>query len=165
MPLRLGKISLEFAALGIGLAVFLFGALQAGFIETLGFERDTRAFHTFVSTRSGGFGVGLKYFYLREGQVAFVDYDAEVRQGSLRLGLMKLGKGIGKGPHFVEQVNESGSGRASFEIPESGLYKFYFNGSVLGGDSGGYDVTYQVRWGLSADAADAQAAKGPEDRG
>ncbi len=165
MPLRLGKISLEFAALGFGLGIFLFGALQAGVIETLGFERDTRAFHTFVSTRGGGFGFGLKYFYLREGQVAFVDYDAEVRQGSLRLGLMKLGKGIGKGPHFVEQVNESGSGRASFEIPESGLYKFYFNGSVLGGDSGGYDVTYQVRWGLSADAADAQAAKGPEDRG
>ena len=150
MALKPGKLSLELIALGLAGGFFLFGAVQGGLIETLGFERDSKSFHTFVSTKGGGFGLGLKYFYLREGQVAFVDYDAEVRRGSLRLGLHKMGAPVGQGPHFVHQVARSGSGRAEFAIPESGLYKFTFDGSVLDGETGGavYDVSYEIRWGV-----------------
>ncbi len=168
MSIKAGKLSLELIALGLAGGVFLFGAVQGGLIETLGFERDSKAFHSFVSTRGGGFGLGLKYFYLREGQVAFVDYDAEVRQGSLRLGLHKMGAPIGKGPHFVHQVARSGNGRAEFAIPESGIYKFYFDGSVLGGDSGGsaaYDVSYEILWGVSGAPSGTATAAYPSDQG
>ena len=168
MSIKAGKLSLELIALGAAGAFFLFGAIQGGLIETLGFERDTKRFHTFVSTKSGGFGLGLKYFYLREGQVAFVDYDAEVRQGSLRLGLHKMGAPIGKGPHFVHQVAQSGSGRAEFAIPESGIYKFYFNGSVLGddtSDSAVYDVSYEILWGVRGAPSGTATAAYPSDQG
>ncbi len=168
MAIKPAKLSLELLALGLAGGFFLFGAVQGGLIETLGFERDNKTFHTFVSTRGNGFGLGLKYFYLREGQVAFVDYDAEVRQGSLRLGLHKLGAPIGQGPHFVHKVERSGSGRAEFVIPESGIYKFYFDGSVLGGEPTGsavYDVSYEILWGVRGDPSGTATAAYPSDQG
>ena len=165
MKLKAGRLSLELIALGLAGAVFLFGAIQAGLIETLGFERDTKAYHTFVSTKGQGYGLGLKYFYLREGQVAFIDYDAEVRRGSLRLGLMRISAPIGKGPHLVHQISQSGSGSVEFTVSESGLYKFYFRGSVLGGEGAVYDVTYEVLWGLRGAPSGTATAAYPSGQG
>ena len=63
---------------------------------------------------------------------------------------------------------QSGRGRAEFAIPESGLYKFYFNGSVLGddtSDSAVYDVSYEILWGVRGAPSGTATAAYPSDQG
>ena len=124
------------------------GAYFAGLIQTLGYEQRHVTYSGLASgTKSGG-GFGLKHMLLFEGQTVFADYDAEVREGSLRIGILETFGPIGKKPHFVESVTESGSGQVAFDIPKTGIYSVYFEGSVLGnGQGAGYDVSYSVHWG------------------
>ena len=149
MELRLGgRIGGPAALLVAAALVVAGGAYFAGLIQTLGYERHHVTFSGFASgTKSGG-GFGLKHMVFFEGQTFFADYDAEVREGSLRIGILETFGPIGDKPHFVESVAESGSGEVAFAIPKTGIYSVYFDGSVLGdGQSGGYDISYAVRWG------------------
>lgn len=149
MELRLGgRIGGPAALLVAAALVVAGGAYFAGVIQTLGYERHHVTFSGFASgTKSGG-GFGLKHMVFFEGQTFFADYDAEVREGSLRIGILETFGPIGDKPHFVESVAESGSGEVAFAIPKTGIYSVYFDGSVLGdGQSDGYDISYAVRWG------------------
>ena len=159
MEIKSGKLTLEAAAAIICGAFFLVGAQQAGFIETLGYEQRSKTYQRMIGS-SDGFGLGLKTYYLREGQVAFVDYTADVRTGGLRIGLIKS-PGISRSdPHFTHKVGHSASGQVTFSVPASGLYRFYFDGTVLGGDptTSGYDLSYQVRWGVRPGPAKSDPA-------
>jgi len=120
----------------------------AGLMQTLGHENRHVTFTPpAFSTKSGG-GFGLKHMLFFKGQTFFADYRAEIREGSLRIGILETFGEIGKKPHFVERIAQSGAGRVTYVIPETGLYTIYFNGSVLGGRRGaGYDVSYSVSWG------------------
>lgn len=137
------------AALAIALLFFFTGlAYLAGVLETLGYEERHVSFSGLASgTKSGG-GFGLKRMLFFEGQTFFAAYEAEVREGSLRIGILDTFGPIGNKPHFVEAITETSSGEATYRIPKTGLYSIYFDGSVLGNSaSGGYDVTYSIRWG------------------
>ena len=124
------------------------GAYLLGLIETIGYERHSITFSGAASgTKSGG-GFGLKYMLFFRGQTFFADYDAEIREGALRIGVIEL-SGTSEGrAHFVESITGSGPGEVIYTIPETGLYSIYFDGSVLGNrPNGRYDLTYSIRWG------------------
>ena len=149
MELRLGgRVGGPIALLLAAAIVVAGGAYFAGVIQTLGYERRHVTFSGFASgTKSGG-GFGLKHMLFFEGQTFFAEYDADVREGSLRIGILETFGPIGDKPHFVESVSETSSGAVAFAIPKTGIYSIYFDGSVLGGgQSGRYDVSYAVRWG------------------
>ncbi|MEM7223802.1 MAG: hypothetical protein AAF495_12525 [Pseudomonadota bacterium] len=120
----------------------------AGLINTLGYEQRHVTYSGFASSGGSGGGLGLKHMVFFEGQEVFVVYDATVRKGALRIGLLETFGEIGKKPHFVKSLKESGSGEIVFKVPKTSLYSVYFDGSVLGdGQGGGYDIDYNVRWG------------------
>ena len=131
-------------ALVIGcVLVFMATGYVIGLFQTLGYEKRTVTFSGYASgTRAGG-GFGLKHMLFFEGQTYFAEYDTEIREGSLRIGILKTLGGPGA-PHHVEAITRSGSGEVNYVIPKTGIYSVYFDGSPLGD---GYDVTYSVRWG------------------
>ena len=131
-------------ALFIGcVLVFVATGYGIGLFQTLGYENRTIKFSGFgSSTRTGG-GFGLKKMLFFEGQTYFVAYDAEIREGTLRLGILKT-LGGKDAPHHVEVVSADGSGETTYRIPETGMYSIYFTGSPSGN---GYDLSYSVRWG------------------
>ena len=149
MELRLGsRVGGPVALLAAAALVVAGGAYFAGLIQTLGYERRHVTFSGFASGTESGGGFGLKHMLFFEGQTFFAEYDAEVREGSLRIGILETFGPIGDKPHFVKSVSETSSGEIAFAIPKTGIYSIYFDGSVLGGgQSGGYDVSYVVRWG------------------
>ncbi len=149
MEVRFGK-SLG-GPLVLVVVVVLFGAGVAyatGLIQTLGYESRHVTFHGLASGTSSGGGFGLKDMLFFEGQTFFADYEAEVNEGSFRIGILDTFGPIGDKPHFVESIDGSGSGEVTYVIPKTGIYSLYFEGSVLGAaQGGGYDVAYNVRWG------------------
>ena len=119
-------------------------AYAAGLITTLGYEKVSKAYHGYgAGSRSGG-GVGLKHMYFFEGQIFFARYDAEIREGSLRIGILETFGELGDKPHFVKEVQVGGQGEVTYRIPKSGFYSIYFDGSPSGN---GYDISYEMRWG------------------
>ena len=137
-------------ALLIGAVLFFFGALYfGGVINVLGYEHRSVTFSGFASGTKAGGGFGLKDMLFFKGQTFYADYDVTIREGSFRISVFDLFAPIGEKPHFGERVTESGSGEATYVIPETGIYTMIFEGSVLGGKKGaGYDVTYDVTWGV-----------------
>ena len=127
---------------GCGL-VFAGTGYAVGLIQTLGYEHRTITFSGFASGTSSGGGFGLKHMLFFKGQTFFADYDAEIREGTLRVGILKTLGGQGS-PHFVDVVSSSGKGETTYPIPETGIYTVFFNGSPSGR---GYDLSYTVRWG------------------
>ena len=90
MELRLGRrVGGPVALLLTAAVVVAGGAYFAGVIQTLGYEQRHVTFSGFASgTKSGG-GFGLKHMLFFEGQTFFADYDADVREGSLRIGILE----------------------------------------------------------------------------
>jgi hypothetical protein len=120
----------------------------AGLIQTLGYESRRVTFGGVATGSSSGGGFGLKHTLFFEGQTFFADYAAEVRKGSLRIGILETFGAIGGKPHFVRSIKKSGRGEVTYRIPKTSIYSIYFEGSVLGKAQGsGHDVTYSVRWG------------------
>ena len=137
-------------ALFTGIAVLcVVAAFLLGLIQTIGYENRTVTFSGVASgTKSGG-GFGMKYMLFFQGQTFFTEYKTEVREGALRVGIIKLGGSSDSRPHFAESITESGSGEVAYRIPETGVYSIYFDGTVLGDNpTGRYDVSYSVRWGV-----------------
>ncbi len=143
-----GRISGPVAILALIGLLLTGAAYAAGFINTLGYESRHATFSGFASGTRSGTSVGLKHMLFFEGQTFYAAYDAEVRQGSLRIGILETFGPIGDKPHFVESVTGNSRGEVVYRIPKTSVYSIYFEGSVLGGDTGrGYDVSYTVRWG------------------
>ena len=137
-------VLLLLTALGV-----LVAAYAAGLITTLGYESRRVTYGGGVSSGGAGGGFGLKKMLFFKGQTFYADYDATVRKGSLRIGVMEAFGQIGKKPHYVKSIKASGKGMVTYRIPKTSMYSIYFDGSVIGkGNAGGYDVTYSVRWGV-----------------
>lgn len=150
MELTLGRRVGGPAAAVVVVALVCVGvAYFAGLIQTLGYEQRHVTFSGFASGTSAGGGLGLKDMLFFEGQTVFVDYEVEIREGSLRIGVLDTFGPIGDKPHFVESIAKSGSGEVAYAIPKTGIYSIYFDGSVLGNGQGrGYDLSYSVTWGV-----------------
>lgn len=131
------------ALIGACALVFVATGYAIGLFQTLGYEKHSITFSGFASGTSSGGGFGLKTMLFFKGQTAFVDYDVEIREGAFRLVIDKYLGGMDS-PRHTEEITASGSGEATFLIPETGVYAFRFNGSPRGN---GYDLTYSVRWG------------------
>lgn len=63
--------------------VFVATGYAIGLFQTLGYESKTIKFGGFASSTSSGGGFGLKHMLFFEGQTVFVNYEAEIREGTL----------------------------------------------------------------------------------
>lgn len=143
-----GAAAKGFGAIVVLLALWV-AAYMGGLAPWLGFEQRTvqsvgvgPVAH--VGGLGGGLGIGLDSFVFLEGQELFVDYDVEIRSGSLGVRLLDWGSF----EHvWRTRIAESATGRVSFRIPRTGLYELTIEPSPLGGRGEGYDLTYGVTWG------------------
>jgi hypothetical protein len=148
--IRLGAGAGAWAAVGIiGLAALWGFAYGVGLAPWLGFEQRTvRNLAigplTHAGQSSAGFDVGLKTFLFLEGQEVFVDYDVDIRRGSL---LVRVFDETRFEPILHTHIVESGTGRISVRIPRTGLYEITLEPSTLKGPGTGYDLTYDATWG------------------
>jgi len=137
------------AAAIVGLAALWGLAYGAGLAPWLGYEQRTvRNIAigplTHAGRASAGFEFGLKTFLFLEGQEVFVDYDVEVRRGSLLVRVFDETRF----EHILHtHVAESGSGRVAVRIPRTGLYEVTLEPSTIEGPGKGYDLTYDATWG------------------
>jgi len=144
IALSRGRISGVGALIAGCILVFFATGYAIGLFTTLGYENHTIKFAGFASSTKAGGGFGLKRMYFFEGQTFFAEYNAEIREGTLRIGVLKTFSGPG-GPHHVDVVSRDGGGESTYVIPETGIYSIYFTGSPSGN---GYDLSYSVRWGV-----------------
>lgn len=133
-------------------AAVLWGALYAsGVFPWLGYawlKRDSSGAGPFsvVGEDQIGTSFGLETFFFVRGQEIVIDYDAEIRAGSLFLYVWdwtKAGQGVGASRF----ITESGAGIWTYRIPRSGLYKITVEPSTAKGAGGGFDMSYRVWWG------------------
>ena len=144
ITLARGRVAGPLALLVVAALAVFGAAYAAGLITTLGYEKKTVTFSGYgTGTKSGG-GVGLKHMVFFEGQTFFARYDATVREGSLRIGILETFGPIGDKPHFVKAIELSGQGEVTYRIPKTSVYSVYFEGSPSGR---GYDLSYTMRWG------------------
>jgi len=144
IALARGRVTGPVALLVVAALVVLGAAYAVGLINTLGYEKKSVTFSGYGTGTNSGGGLGLKHMVFFEGQTFFAKYDAVVREGSLRIGILETFGPIGDKPHFVKAIELSGRGEVTFRIPETGVYSVYFEGSPSGR---GYDVSYTMRWG------------------
>jgi len=133
-------------------AILVWGALYfSGVVPWLGYawlKHDSFGAGPFsvVGEDKMGTSFGLDTFFFLRGQEVVVDYDAEIRSGSLMLyvyDMAKMGQGLGA-QHFV---TESGEGEWTTHIPRSGLYVISIHPSTARGKPDGYNMSYSVWWG------------------
>jgi hypothetical protein len=93
-----------------------------------------------------GLDIGFDDFVFFEGQEVVIEYDAEVRLGSLHFHLFRMWDGeLGDGSsHYV---SETGKGTWTAPIPKTGLYHLTIDGSPTRGRCCGWDLSYHVQWG------------------
>ena len=93
-----------------------------------------------------GIDVGLETFPFMKGQEVVIEYEAEIRSGSLWFYVYRPFSGeLGNGKSVY--ITESGKGVWTVPVEETGLYKISIDGSPSKGRGRGYDITYTVRWG------------------
>jgi len=144
IALARGRITGPVAVLVLVVIAALGLAYATGLIKALGYEKVSTAYHGHgVGSDSGG-GFGLKHMYFFEGQTFFAQYDAEIREGSLRIGILETFGEFNTKPHFVKAIQVGGRGEVTYRIPKSSFYSIYFEGSPSGN---GYDISYEMLWG------------------
>jgi hypothetical protein len=95
---------------------------------------------------SAGTRFGFDTFLFFKGQEVFVDYTADIRAGSMLLGVYNpLDGNLEDG--VWAHVTESGAGVWRVPIKQTGLYKISIAPSVVKGPGRGYDVSYRLAWG------------------
>ena len=122
---------------------------QTGMIETLGYESKSIKGGGFTSTQSGiSLGVTTMYFF--KGQTVFVDYEAEVKAGSLWIKFYNLTSMLDTDAWLRHKVESTEKGTAIFAVEESGWYRLDWDGTVLGKSpaGSGYDIDYTLTWGV-----------------
>ena len=135
-----------------GVAVLLWIVLYvSGVFPWLGYAWLTRdsfgtGSFTIVGEDQAGTSFGPTTLLFFKGQEIVIDYDAEIRAGSLWLyvyDITKIGQG-GGGSHYV---TETGAGVWTYAVPKTGFYKISIGPSVVQGSGRGYDLGYTVWWG------------------
>jgi hypothetical protein len=117
----------------------------------LGFASVTRSSFgagsiAIVGENYRGFDVGLDDFVFYRGQEVVIEYDAEVRAGSLWFHVFQPWDGL-LGDGATHYVSESGKGVWTVPVHETGLYHITIEGSPSFGKGSGWDLTYDVKWG------------------
>ena len=101
---------------------------------------------TVVGRTRFGTSFGMNEFLFFRGQEIVIDYDAEIRAGSLYFYVFQpfdgtLGDGVWR------YVTSSGSGTWTTQVPETAIYTIIIEPTVVNGDGRGWDMSYSVRWG------------------
>jgi hypothetical protein len=134
--------------LGFIIVCFVLAFLGAGYVfglfQTIGYEDRTEKFESGRGISGGGTTVGPKLMFFFEGDTFFADYEAEIREGSLRIGILRTLSNT-RGAHHIDVIERDSKGEVTFQIPETGFYRVYFSGSPSGN---GYDISYSLRWGV-----------------
>lgn len=136
---------------GVAAALLWVVAYASGAYPWLGYAAMTRR-----STALGGIAIageermgwesGLDDFLFFRGQEVVVEYDADIRAGSLWLHVFQpydgnLGDGVGY------YVTSSGKGRWTMPVERTGYYHVTIEPSVVRGGGKGWDLSYTVKWG------------------
>lgn len=101
---------------------------------------------TIAGESRAGTSIGFDDFYLFEGQEVVIDYDVDIRTGSLWFHVFRpfsadLGDGV------THDVTSSGKGTWTTPVGETGYYHISVQPSVLHGPGEGWDMTYSAQWG------------------
>jgi hypothetical protein len=93
-----------------------------------------------------GWEGGIEEFVFFRGQQIVIDYDVEIRKGSLYFHVFQPFDGtLGDGTsHYV---TESGKGVWTLPVEATGYYHVSIGPSVLHGPGVGWDLSYTVTWG------------------
>lgn len=152
MPLASGRFTLPDWLLYpfVGLLCCWIFAYGSGLFPYLGWKSG--GYHSLPGPIGGvSYGIGknrlfqVHHVFLVSGQTLFVDYDAEIRSGSLRIELAE-GYVLNTQTLAQHEVTESGSGRVSAVAPSTGMYSIYFRPTSpqIGVP---IDVSYDLSWG------------------
>jgi hypothetical protein len=99
-----------------------------------------------IGENGSGTDIGLDEFLFFDGQEIVIDYDVEIRAGSLWFHVFKPFDGrLGDGE--THYVTESGAGVWTMPVRETGIYHITIEGSPTRGPGRGWDVDYKVWWG------------------
>ena len=101
---------------------------------------------TIVGESRRGVDIGLETFFFLRGQEIVIEYDAEIRAGSLWFYVYqpfdgKLGDGSSK------YISSTSKGVWTVPVEVTGLYHITIDGSPTKGRGQGYDISYTVKWG------------------
>ena len=99
-----------------------------------------------IGRTSYGTSFGIDEFLFFEGQKIVIDYEADIRAGSLYFYVFQpfdgtLGDGVS---HYV---TTSGSGTWTARIAKTAIYTIVIEPTVVNGGGSGWDMSYSVRWG------------------
>jgi hypothetical protein len=134
------------AAIGVWAAVYFSGAWP--WLGYASMSKSTVSIGPIgiVGEDSTGDGYGLTDFIYLKGQEIVIEYDAEIRAGSLSFHVFqpfdgRLGDGV------MHYVTESGAGTWTWRVPATGIYTVLIGASVARGAGRGYDISYSAWWG------------------
>ena len=102
------------------LVVFFATGYAIGLFQTFGYEDSTEKFESGRPLTGGGTTMGPKHMLFFEGQTFFAAYETAIREGSLRIGMLRTW-GTTRGPHHVEEITSDGSGEVTFRIEAQGF--------------------------------------------
>ena len=97
----------------------------------------------FVGNNKAGLTLGITKLPLMRGQKLYVNYDVDIKTGSLQIWLYRPGF-YGSG-HRV-RISQSGKGKVTFPVKVTGLYKLQLRG-WSDNKGRGWDLSYTATWG------------------
>ena len=137
--------------LALVLAILWLAAYASGAWPWLGHASLTRRSTaagaiTIAGEERRGWEVGLDDFLFFRGQEIVIEYEAEIRAGSLHFHVFQpFDAALGDGPdHYV---TTSGKGRWRALVEKTGYYHVNIEPSVVRGTGVGWDLSYVVTWG------------------
>jgi hypothetical protein len=135
----------------VAASLLWFALYASGVFPWLGYswlKRDSFGAGPFgvIGENQAGTTFGLSTLLFFKGQEIVVDYDAEIRAGSLWFYVYDMTK-IGQGGGASHYVTQSGTGVWTYAVPQTGFYKIAIGPSVVQGAGRGYDLSYSVWWG------------------
>jgi hypothetical protein len=95
---------------------------------------------------STGGSTGLQDFLYLKGQEIVIEYDADIRTGSLSFHVFQPFDGV-LGDGVMHYVTKSGAGAWTWRVPKTGIYTILIAPSVVRGAGRGYDMSYSAWWG------------------
>jgi hypothetical protein len=89
-----------------------------------------------------GWTLGPKTVNLRRGQTFIVNYEADIKRGSLHFRVDRGWYGVSNGSIGAHAVHASGSEQFKAAIPSDGWYRLTISGRA----DGGCDLDYFAKW-------------------
>lgn len=99
-----------------------------------------------IGEDSAGTEWGLSTMVFVKGQEIVIEYDADIRAGSLWLYVYDVSKAI-QGAGASQYIMQTGTGVWTWRVPKTGLYSISIGPSLTQGTGRGHDLSYSVWWG------------------